>query len=274
MRRTFAEVLREGKIEIEDEYRELYRLVYFPPSSSCPLRSIIKSVFRYFPFRGTCVDLFDFDRKYGFQVETMPETVDEECLVTFSEYYYNFIVALEKLQRERDDIPPVDEIYKNQIDAIVEELGYMKVQDEDGIITFVVKDPGAVAVAESEIIPQSLSYRVLEYNHHSWKGNIEKKKQALLMFAEILEPQRAELQSISKELCDDVFFAFNNMNIRHNNIAQSTPSKYRKVIAMMEAEEMEKWYDEVYQMCLLACLELANVERKNKFSQFKEQMLR
>ena len=43
---------------------------------------------------------------------------------------------------------------------------------------------------------------------------------------------------------------------------------YRKK-AKMTQDELEGWYDETYQMCLLAFLELDNVERTKKVAQLK-----
>lgn len=61
---------------------------------------------------------------------------------------------------------------------------------------------------------------------------------------------------------------FNNMNIRHNNCTEGDKN-YREVVAKMSQDELEKWYDETYQLCLLAFLELDNVERTKKVAQLK-----
>ena len=86
--------------------------------------------------------------------------------------------------------------------------------------------------------------------------------------ADQLEPRRVELAAINKELANTVFFMFNNMNIRHNNSTEGDKN-YREVVAKMTQDELEGWYDETYQMCLLAFLELDNVERTKKVSQLK-----
>ena len=86
--------------------------------------------------------------------------------------------------------------------------------------------------------------------------------------ADQLEPRRVELAAINKELANNVFFMFNNMNIRHNNSTEGDKN-YREVVAKMTQDELENWYDETYQLCLLAFLELDNVERTKKVSQLK-----
>ena len=38
----------------------------------------------------------------------------------------------------------------------------------------------------------------------------------------------------------------------------------------MGDEKLEEWYDEVFQMCLLAILEVENIERKKRFKTLKD----
>ena len=38
----------------------------------------------------------------------------------------------------------------------------------------------------------------------------------------------------------------------------------------MTPQQIEEWYDETYQMCLLAFLEIEQSERKKKFDKLKE----
>lgn len=47
---------------------------------------------------------------------------------------------------------------------------------QNDLTIFVEKDPAAIAVAEGEFIPESLSYRLISYNHYSMKGNLAEKK--------------------------------------------------------------------------------------------------
>lgn len=44
---------------------------------------------------------------------------------------------------------------------------------------------------------------------------------------------------------------------------------YKEIVAKMTQDELEGWYDETYQMCLLAFLELDNVERTKKVAELK-----
>lgn len=100
------------------------------------------------------------------------------------------------------------------------------------------------------------------------QGNIEGKKEILLKFADILEAKRNELKGINKTIATNVFMLFNNMNIRHDNCSEGSPY-YIEYVANMPKRELERWYDETYQLALLALLELDNIERNRKISGLK-----
>ena len=142
---------------------------------------------------------------------------------------------------------------------------------EDGFVIFVPKDNAAASVAESAFIPDRVSYKVIAYNHHSMKGDLEGKRQTLLMFADLLEPKRKELEAAESKFARDLFYAFNNFNIRHNNIDPAGP-KYKKPVGDLSSEQLEAWYDEIYQMCLLAFMRLEHVPRKRDFDMLKDKI--
>ena len=129
----------------------------------------------------------------------------------------------------------------------------------------------SIAIAEGEFIPESLSYRLISYNHYSMKGNLAEKKTTLLDLANLLEPQRTILERIDKTFSSDLFYTFNNFHIRHNNIDQ-LGTKYKKPVGDLSDEQLEYWYDEVYQMCLLAFMRLEHIDRKKKFDSLKSQI--
>ncbi|WP_033163590.1 hypothetical protein [Sharpea azabuensis] len=275
MRRTFADVLREGKINIKDEYNKLYSLMFgkYIIEGDKSLHDMIEEIFCYFSFRGTCLSLSEFDKKYGFHFEKEPKDFDVVYLVSFCEYFQNMLVGIQEVERTRRLRYQYINInlLQNQIRLVIDNIGYMPVED-DGLIVYVEKSSAAISVSESPMIPKELSYKVLEYNHYSLRGNLNKKKVILLHLADLLEPKRKELNGINGNLCNDIFFAFNNLNIRHNNIDPDNSSNYKRLISSMKEEELEKWYDEVYQMCLLAFMELEEEERKHKFNTLKKKL--
>lgn len=56
---------------------------------------------------------------------------------------------------------------------------------------------------------------------------------------------------------------------RHNNSNKNDLTKYKEYVAKMSEEELEEWYDELYQMILLAFLMIDNVERMEKIKKLK-----
>lgn len=84
----------------------------------------------------------------------------------------------------------------------------------------------------------------------------------------MLEPRRPELTQIDSGFASDLFYAFNNFNIRHNNVDPSGKN-YKKPVADLTNDQLEQWYDEVYQMSLLAFLRLEHIDRKKSFDVLK-----
>ena len=154
-----------------------------------------------------------------------------------------------------------------QINTVIAAIGYMPV-NQDGFTVFVEQSQSAIAVAEI-IKDKDLSYKTIYYNHHSMKGDINGKKEILLKYASCLESKSKLLHSINSSLKDDLFYLFNNLNIRHNNIDNEDNKYYIKYVSEMPLDQVEKWYDETYQMCLLAFLEIEHFERKKKFEALK-----
>ena len=150
------------------------------------------------------------------------------------------------------------------IDTIMYDLEKLnheiKSLDNDRII-IVQKDASVTAVAD--IVEPVLADAIVEYNHHLLKGNIEKKKEILRKIADALEPKRSELDQINKSFTSDLFYLVNNMNIRHNNCDNPT-------FASLSDEEVEVWYDDIFQQELMAFLLLEQKERNARIDAFKK----
>lgn len=214
MRRNFAQVLKEGKVDLKKEYSKLYDLFYGKdPRDGKSLADLISLNFEGFYFRGTCLDLGEFDEVHEFRFEEQPKIFDIDYLVSFCEYIYNFVLHFE----DHYFFGQINKsFYLQQINKVIETIGYIQCS-EDGFTIFVPKDNAAIAVSESELIPEALSYKIIAYNHHSMKGNLESKRQTLLMFADLLEPKRDELETVdelvhlikrSSAVCNEMMSSF------------------------------------------------------------------
>lgn len=266
MRRNFAQVLKAGKVDLKKEYSKLYVLFYGKDDrDGKSLADLISVNFGSIYFRGTCLDLDEFDEKYKFCFVEQPQDFDIDYLVSFCEYIYNFVLCFE----DRYFFAQINKhFYLQHINKVIEAIGYMESR-EDEFTIFVPKDNAAIAVSESEYIPENVSYKVIAYNHHSMKGNLEAKKAVLQQLASILEAKRKNLSRADKTLETNLFYSFNNLNIRHNNVDPELKGKYKAYVAQMSNDELEKWYDETYQMCLLAFLQIENFDRKAEFEKLK-----
>lgn len=274
-RRNFAQILKEANVDIRREYDRLYNAFYVQKIANATgqgfvLREYSAANFMNMPFRGTCMSLDDFDDFYKIHYEKVPSEFDINYLVSFCEYTYNlamytpFMGAFGYM-----GMPNASQMYMQQVMKVVETIGYMATQDGN-VTIFVPKSAPAISVAE--IVAPSLSYKVIEYNHHALQGNLEGKKSILLLLYEKLEPQRSKLKQINKTMEDNLFTLFNNLNLRHNNCDEQKKEYYNAFVAQMPKKDLELWYDETYQICLLAFLELENYERKEKIKELKEKL--
>lgn len=270
-RRNFLQVLSEKGTDFKKEYDRLYTLFYLqripaPNGGNLALKDYVEFNFLQFPFRKTCLTLEDFDSTYKFYFERVPHGFDLNYLLSFCEYTYNFVIWMSlESQLTVYSNRQQSQMYIQQVRNVIDEVGYMPLAQ--GYITiFIPKEPDAIAV--SEIVESDVSYKVLEYNHYTMKGDIARKRETIRTLADQLEPRRGELTAINKTLADNVFFMFNNINIRHNNCAEGD-KHYKEAVAKMSQDILENWYDETYQLCLLAFLELDNVERTKKVSELK-----
>lgn len=280
MRRTFAQILQEAKIDPKQEYKKLYgmlfdRTIVVSNSNRVSAYDELSECFLSFPFRGTCLSLEEFNELNDFHFEKEPTNFKIDELILLCEYMENLLIAYQYIPLNfpygygnmRPQFINV-QFYLQQIGQVIERIGYMQAT-QNGFTIFVEKSPAAIAVAESDLVPKELSYRIISYNHYSMKGQLEAKKSALVQLASLLEPKRGSLKKADKTLESDLFYLFNNLNIRHNNVDPADSAKYKPFIVQMKQEELEHWYDETYQMCLLAFLQLEQTERKIEFDRLK-----
>lgn len=270
-RKDFAQVLQDADVDIKREYDRLYNSFYIQKTQDSygnvgTLSDFCGMVFINMPFRGTCLTLDDFDEFYDFHFEKVPSNFSIDYLITFCEYTYNLILYA-NIETGFMFMSP-KQLYIQQVMKVVDIIGYMGTQ-KNGVTIFAPKSEAAIEVAK--ILPDNLSYKVIEYNHHSLKGDLEGKKAIILLLADKLEGSKDKLGQTNNTLKTNVFFAFNNLNIRHNN-CDIESKHYKEYIANMDKRDLEIWYDETYQLCLLAFLELNNVERTKKFDELKKKI--
>lgn len=210
--------------------------------------------------RGTNLNCSDFKESIG--LNGGMNSSDKDYLFDYFEYAANVIKILENGLENDNTCSAKLEAVKHNIRIVLERYGYeVKYFHEQQKALVVQKSAQATAVAE--ILSTDLAKLVIEYNHYMLKGEIDRKKDILVALGAALEAKRKELNSINKTFADKIFFMLNNLNIRHNNVEKGHKG-YNESVAKMKNSTLENWYDELYQMILLAYLLMDNQDRNAK----------
>lgn len=232
--------------------------------------------FRVWKRRGRFIDADDFLCATGYKEIRKKQDPDLNDLLTVIEVVYNFIGQSLRYMRGPGKYSGfrLSESAVRLVEIVNDELsffGYKSSYDEDAETNVIIEQkPEATAVAE--IVPPTLAKSVLRYNQFTLKGDMETKKTILQQIGDALEPQRKALEKIENKLSDRIFWMLNNLNVRHNNVTAGGRNYVAKV-AIMSSEELEAWYDDLYQMMLLAFLKLDNVERMQRVETLKNEIV-
>lgn len=259
MRRTFFDLLKNSKVDVNFELQKLNNLFIqeccFHRRKSYSLHDLVAENFaKYYKRREhflslqellsaiylECFDISEFDKYF-----------------LYAEMYVDLISMLDNLDNQ--EIESQKNIIKTQIERVISSLGYKFIVIDDRQIIVennVFANEAAQAVTEFADIKEALS--ILEYNHFSNKGNIERKKELLKKIADLLEPWRkplnksSELKDLLKanndkiQALEKLFYMYNKFNIRHNNENQ--------MLTGLSNQEIESWYDKIYTMSLFVIL--------------------
>ena len=273
MRRSIFDILAETynqRDEVERIIKSIgnEKTLYFNYKSMTILSFVDENCFPDWKQRGHCLDLVDFMKTVGFSELKDKATTDVNAFLTLIELLYN-IWYLSRLAFDDHELKWQGNYFHVQqvMDDNLEKYNHKAYYVEQTEQVFVIEDKENVT-AVAEIINQDLALDVIKYNHRILQGDIDTKKAILLRLGSELEPKRKQLHKLDSKLEDNVFFALNNLNLRHNNRSKKDKN-YKEYVAKMRKDRLEKWYDEVYQMMLLAFLLIDNVDRNNKFDDLK-----
>lgn len=265
-RRNFYEIINGSPLNLKAEYNRIYTLFYKGTAYDDAIESIIDEVFEALPayLRGRTISLSDFDDTYGFSFSEFLFSFSADDLITLCEYVWNLGKGVLRHAHHlisEQNYQSIEHVLKLISDCI-EDMQHMAVS-QNGITIFVPKNADVVAVAE--IVKENLVTSILEYHHHGLKGNLAKKKAILKLMADDIEGDRKRLGAINKTLENQLFQLMNKF-IRHDQ--SKTPH-----IATMTPHEIEACYDDIYQMWLLAKLELDHhAERKARVAALLDTM--
>lgn len=247
---------------------------YYPPYDLTLFEFVDQRCFRDWNYRGHFVNVKDFLEAVNYnEIIKSAKNGDTEAFMILIELTYNLwnlaycdIIDKDSLSKWNNNFFHLRDVMLDNL----EKYNHKSYIDDERIL--IIEDkPEVTAVAE--IIEQDLAIDIIRYNHRSMQGEIELKKKILISLGSELEPKRKELQVLNKQLSEDIFFMLNNMNLRHNNRSKKDMGKYKEYVAKMTKARLEKWYDELYQMMLLAFLLLDNVDRTENVKELKEKII-
>lgn len=272
-RQNYFDILNRMEFDPQRELKNLMDLLemernfkrsYYETS----LNSAISNNFLDYPNRSTFTS-------YSQMIEFVGSNIynTTEQLFVFSELLVDIFCNLaEKFTKEESSFIQV--IFDN-ITRFLELSNHELITLENGDKIIVEKNVYASEVSQivSEISIED-AIKVLEYNHFSNKGNIQRKKEILIALANYLEPFRREL-NYSEELKDimkvnnqkviafkKLFEMYNNFGLRHNNSNQ-----YHLDLA---DDELEQWYDDIYTSTLFVILSMDESRILSKLKTLRE----
>lgn len=277
-RKNIFEIM-EQKFDLSTELKRIYilfekRETVYTFGQAFTLRNYIKSKgFATWRNRGRCIDSDEFLSLLNYKDLWETATKNKQSLFTLIEIIYNFwyIAQINEGASYAYDTYSKDfTLLKKIMDDCLAYYNYKGEYTYEFEQLIVIEDkPEATAVAE--IVDNELSYKVLRYNHYILKGDLDAKKDILLALGKDLEPKRKQLHEIDKTLEDNIFFILNNLDIRHNNKIKGD-KYFIQFVFDMDDSTMEGWYDELYQMILLAYLQIDQVDRNNKVKTLKQEI--
>jgi conserved domain protein len=232
------------------------------------LNSAISDNFLDYPNRSTFTSYSQMVEFVGLNIYNITEQ-----LFAFSEFLVDIFCNLaEKFTEEESEFVQI--IFDN-ITRFLELSNHELITLENGAKIIVEKNVYASEV--SQIVSETSiedAIKILEYNHFSNKGNIQRKKEILIALANYLEPFRREL-NYSEELKDimkvnnqkviafeKLFEMYNNFGLRHNNSNQ-----YHLDLA---DDELEQWYDDIYTSTLFVILSIDESRILSKLKTLRE----
>lgn len=256
MRKNYFEILKEAKVNPVFELNKIQNLlkeIFYENGYRCSVYALFSKNFKLYKNRRHILSLDELVSN----IEKIPMTT-EDRLFCFFEMYLDLLSTLPK--RQSINLTRQVRCIEEQIKCTTNLLGHKVVSIDNKMIIIednVFANEAVQVVTEFNDVKEALS--ILEYNHFSNKGNVDRKKEILIKIASLLEPWRNDLNNNiefkdvlklgnnNKVLAvEKLFRMFNKLNIRHNNDGQQ--------LTHMDNNTVEVWYDKIYTMSLFVIL--------------------
>lgn len=208
-------------------------------------KDVVDQAFSTSRIRGTAISLDDFMNQCA--VHWKKPSLD--ALLFYCEVVFNVVMSTNDDIRYHTTASRLADQMLGNIFRILEKTGYDLQKGEDGIYFVAQKNAVATDVIQ-ELDDKHLALAILEYNRFSMKGEIERKRELLNVIGQAVEPilKDATAKARSPEVFDDVRFALNRLNIRHNNVAGANE---QPALKKLSKEALETAYDDLYSSMLV-----------------------
>ena len=272
-RQNYFDILNRMEFDPQRELKNLmdllemernFKSIYYETS----LNSAISDNFLDYPNRSTFTSYSQMVEFVGLNIYNTTEQ-----LFVFSEFLVDIFCNLAEKFTEKES--EFIQIIFDNIKRFLELSNHELITLDNG--NKIIVEKNVYASEASQIVSETSieeAIKVLEYNHFSNKGNIQRKKEILIALANYLEPFRREL-NYSEELKDimkvnnqkviafeKLFEMYNNFGLRHNNSNQ-----YHLDLA---DDELEQWYDDIYTSTLFVILSMDESRILSKLKTLRE----
>ena len=281
-RKTFEDMLAGLKFSPETEFYTLWKMCYKPIYSEFPRQVLIslssrldgdKSImglcsegFSLYPveIRKTHRNLHSYNRALNIDFSRVDTKNRFDQYLLLCEYVATMLYGLCKseLISARDAeliISPTLKQIKNSLDS----CGY-KLILRNSVYCAVPLNGGVIEAAK--VVEPSLANDIMHYGHRDMAGNVKGKRDILVHLCHYLEGVRQDVERISSSVANALFNMANQLEVRHNNIAEQSP-KYKPFVAGLSQEQLEHWYDSLFKLCIAAILA---VDAKPALDEYKE----
>ncbi|MBP3708083.1 MAG: hypothetical protein J6J36_05700 [Clostridia bacterium] len=160
-----------------------------------------------------------------------------------------------------------DSVLTGYINRILEILNY-EVKIFEDYKCYIVKKDDIVEEAINVVDNISIATQIWKYNDFRIEKDVEAKKDILKKLADYFEGKKNEIKGVNNSLYNDISFALNSFNIRHNNKEGKNAKEY---IKNASNDELIELYDCTYEMLLMSFRLVELPKTQEKISKIREQ---
>ena len=235
-RRRIEILFQATKIRIEDEWGNKHSFTY---------KQVADVSFTTSKIRGTALDITDF-------IDSIKEYWAKpslDALLFYCEVIFNISMEANDSLRSHHEAVMLSNQLVGNIRKLLDKTGYEFQINEDGVY-FITQKNAIASDVILELEDKHLALAILEYNRFSLKGDIDRKRELLNVIGQAVEPILKDKTAKARcpEVYDDVRFALNRLNIRHNNVSGANE---QPAVKKLSQEELETAYDDLYSSMLV-----------------------